>query len=290
MTNESAGLTFEQQMLLQLYANVRNMRQSHGLVALEFIPPLNSPLSLLAGGTRQPVCVIPDEGVGIITFVNKVWDRKKLNFFTSRAEEYEKSVLIDVGANIGLFTRQLAASTKNIIRAYCYEPHPRNFELLQKNLGFWKNAQLINEALSNEIGTLEFYVDLENAGNYSLNKFAMADGEHSVISVNVRRAAIEEKKWLSLNEPILYKSDTQGFDEIIATDLSLNFWSKVRCASLELWRVAKPAFDETKFLDILDLFPFKAFEKSPQHMVSSNAILDYCKGLDGECDDVLCWH
>jgi FkbM family methyltransferase len=180
--------------------------------------------------------------------VNKVWDRKKLEFFSAQAKKYEKSVLVDVGANLGLFTRQLATSTKTIIKAYCYEPHPRNFEMLQKNLGPWNNAQLINAALSSEIGTLEFYVDPENTGNYSLNKSVMPHGEHSVISVSVRRAAVEEKNWVSLNEPILYKSDTQGFDEIIAKDLSLNFWSTVKCASLELWRVAKPKFDETKFL------------------------------------------
>jgi FkbM family methyltransferase len=290
MNSETVSLTPEQQLLLQLYANVRNMRQAHGLQALEFIPPVNSPLSLALEGARQPVWVTADEGVGIITFVNKVWDRKKLEFFTDQAKKYEKIVLVDVGANVGLFTRQLATSNKNLIKAYCYEPHPRNFEMLQKNLSPWNNAQLINSALSNEIGTLEFYVDPENAGNYSLNKSAMVNEEHSVISVSVNRAADEEKNWLSLNEPILYKSDTQGFDEIIATDLSLNFWSTVRCASLELWRVAKPDFDETKFVDILDLFPFKAFEKNPQAMVSSDAILDYCKGLDGECDDVLCWH
>ncbi len=81
MNEENAPITPEQQLLLQLYANVRNMRQAHGLLALEFIPPLNSPLSLLQGGARQPLCVTADEGIGIITFVNKVWDRKKLEFF-----------------------------------------------------------------------------------------------------------------------------------------------------------------------------------------------------------------
>jgi FkbM family methyltransferase len=283
-------LSAAQQELLQLFHNVRKMRDQHGLTMFEFIPPRNSLLSMISGDTPIPLCLFPDEAIGLFTFVNKAWDPSKIHFFASKANLYEKVCLVDVGANIGLFTRQLASVTSNIFKAFCYEPLPRNFEMLSKNLQRWPNAVLINAALSNEIGTLELYVDPSNTGGHSLNKSAVPVQDHSIASVSVRRAAVEESNWLSLNSPIFYKSDTQGFDEFIATDLSLDFWQKVRCATLELWRIDKPKIDENKFASILNLFPFKAYDSNPEVMISTSEILEYCRGRDEKCEDLLCWH
>lgn len=283
-------LSPEQLELVRVFYSLRNMRDVHGLTEIEFIPPDNSPLSMLSGNTPIPLCLFPDEAIGLYTFVNKQWDRPKIDFFVSKANSYENICLVDVGANIGLFTRQLASMTSNISRAFCYEPLPRNFEMLSKNLERWPNAVLINAGLSNEIGTLEFYVDSSNTGGHSLNKSAVPAWDHSVTSVRVRKASVEESNWTSLNCPIFYKSDTQGFDEVIATELSLDFWRKVRCAALELWRIDKPEIDENKFLNILDLFPYKAYESNPEVMVSSPEVLDYCRGTDAKCEDLLLWH
>jgi len=60
-------------------------------------------------------------------------------------------VVVDAGANIGIFTLLAAKKAKTVIAV---EPDPENFEYLRKNvkLNKQKNVILINEALSNYIG------------------------------------------------------------------------------------------------------------------------------------------
>jgi hypothetical protein len=50
-------------------------------------------------------------------------------------------------------------------------------------------------------------------------------------SVDIVRAGDEELKWLAQGNSIFYKSDTQGFDEVIATSLSADFGTKFAAAS-----------------------------------------------------------
>jgi FkbM family methyltransferase len=196
---------------------------------------------------------------------------------------------VDVGANVGLFSRQLASKSKNIKQAFLYEPHPENFEFLKRNLTRWEiSPNLINAAISDMAGTLDFYEDPTNCGNYSLNVAAMPE-VRGQIQVTVIQAQIEEEKWLTSGMPIFYKSDTQGFDEKIAANLSLKFWGEVRCAAFELWRINKPEFDIQKFAAVLDSFPYMVFESNPNTLVKAHDVLTYINGTDRKYDDLLCW-
>jgi FkbM family methyltransferase len=59
--------------------------------------------------------------------------------------------VVDIGAHIGVFALQVGASSDTVI---CYEPHPRNFELLQKNIAInaLNNVKAIQQAVSDARG------------------------------------------------------------------------------------------------------------------------------------------
>jgi len=271
--------------------NLKIMRSLYGLRSLEVLPEQGSPLHLTSKYNKDiPLTLPADEVIGAKTFLGKQWDLNKVNFFRSLADTISADLcLVDVGANIGLFSRQFASQFRGVKEAFLYEPHPENFEYLKRNLADWQvKPVLVNAALSDVSGTLDFYEDPSNCGNYSLNLSAMPDNK-TQITVDVLAAQSEEGKWLSSGLPIFYKSDTQGFDEKIATALSLEFWASVRCGCFELWRIEKPECNVGKFTQILESFPNKVFESNPTVQVETQDVLNYLSGRDRNFDDLLFW-
>ena len=59
--------------------------------------------------------------------------------------------VVDIGAHIGIFAIQASASSDTVI---CYEPHPLNFELLQKNIAInaLNNVKALRQAVSDMRG------------------------------------------------------------------------------------------------------------------------------------------
>ncbi len=57
--------------------------------------------------------------------------------------------VVDIGAHIGVFSVEASASSDTVI---CYEPYPRNFELLQKNIAInaLDNVKALRQAVGDE--------------------------------------------------------------------------------------------------------------------------------------------
>ena len=82
----------------------------------------------------------------------------------------EGKVVLDIGANIGCFTRwALEHGAKRVISI---EPEPNNFAMLTLNNSQWDNVICINRALTPEpMGTIELFLapSGKNPGNSSLH-------------------------------------------------------------------------------------------------------------------------
>jgi FkbM family methyltransferase len=266
--------------------------KTNGIISIEVMPKQNGSF-YIKDLNNDPISLnLPtDSIIGNTAFEKQSWDLDKINFFYTQALKHDKIILIDVGANIGLFSRQCISAINNIEMIFAYEPSRQNYKLLQHNLHNAKvTVSLINSALSNTEGEATLYEDKRNCGNYSLNKSAMYDHpEYTTSTINVINALNEQLKWESLNRPIFYKSDTQGFDELIATTYNTKFWEKVECASFELWRIEKPELNKDKFIQILNQFPNKSFQYGNKSLLSNDEILNYMSGKDGNHEDLLCW-
>jgi len=76
-------------------------------------------------------------------------------------------IVVDIGANIGIFSILAANKTNNLI--YAYEPVPQNVKYLKKNLraNGLKNVNVNQTAVCNNRGQVELYLN-KNAGGHSL--------------------------------------------------------------------------------------------------------------------------
>jgi len=68
-------------------------------------------------------------------------------------------VVIDIGANIGLYTLPISKFVQENGKVFAFEPHPKNFEILQKNVTInnIKNIILENKAVSNHNGNAKLF-------------------------------------------------------------------------------------------------------------------------------------
>jgi FkbM family methyltransferase len=216
------------------------------------------------------------------------WDLENFQAFLARTDAARRYTLIDIGANIGLFTRQLLMAAPHVAQALCVEPDPGNFRALTYNLlGFSDRVELHNVALGSADTVSEFYRDDENIGNYSLNPDAMRNRPFHSTVVEVRDAG----RWMvealgQIDGPLLWKSDTQGLDEMIIAQTPLAIWERLDVALIELWRIQKPDFDRNAFAARLDLFPHRLLN---QARVSTSEVIDYLAGDDWQFADLLLW-
>ena len=68
------------------------------------------------------------------------------------------NTVIDIGANIGVFTRFMARLTGNGGLVHAFEPDSRNFSLLAKLTRKYSNAKVHHGAISDRTGVIELYI------------------------------------------------------------------------------------------------------------------------------------
>ncbi|MFA6073340.1 MAG: FkbM family methyltransferase [Candidatus Woesearchaeota archaeon] len=99
--------------------------------------------------------------------INEIWIEKYYTPFGFKINE--KDIIVDVGAQIGIFS-VYAASIAKKGKVYSLEPMPENFEMLKINskLNKLKNIIPINYALSDKNGKETMFLDDLNTGGHSL--------------------------------------------------------------------------------------------------------------------------
>ena len=79
----------------------------------------------------------------------------------------EKSVAIDIGAHVGLWSKRLVKDFKHV---YCFEPLEKHIECWHKNVTKeFNNVDIYDVALSDVEGTSEMTVPFKNSGMSTLN-------------------------------------------------------------------------------------------------------------------------
>lgn len=140
---------------------------------------------------------------------------------------------IDLGSNIGLITRQLYLKKPDIKNFHCIEPEKENYNILLNNLDSFKNVYTYNCALTNqESGIKKMYLNKNNFGDFSLLK----NSNKTTTYINTLNASSFFNKIISKHKinKIIYKSDTQGFDEMIVLSLNKKILDKIDMMILEI--------------------------------------------------------
>jgi FkbM family methyltransferase len=240
-----------------------------------------SPLYRAGGG--ETVEFPLDEVLAPFVLDHGQWQTEELAFFEAHVAQ-QASVLVDVGANVGFITRQVMHRLPGVVAAVCFEPHPGNFTYLKRNLAHLPQCHPVQAALGRQNGELLFYEETNNAGNYSLNIDAMRGKDYRTSAVKCI-AASEQAILAALSEaqralPVIWKSDTQGYDEIIMTALPDSFWNRVQCGVMEITRIERPPFDQDRLGSILKGFEVLRFGDDVARNLAVDEVLEFAGGGD----------
>ena len=161
------------------------------------------------------------------------WDVFVINFIKENTKKNNSYYFFDIGSHIGLITRQVANLNIKVKKFFCFEPLKMHFNLLTKNCGFLKKINFYNYAIGVKKDKRKIYTNKLNSGNSSLIKINKSQYQYTlVLEANTALKKIIKANYIKKN--IIYKSDTEGYDEIIFLSLEQNIIKKIDIAILEI--------------------------------------------------------
>lgn len=125
--------------------------------------------------------------------------------------------VVDVGANVGLYTALFASKVGSDGKVAAFEPDPVSFEYLKKTVeaNRFRNCQLMNVAASSSHDAMTLFTSSENRGDNRLYANASADG-----SVPVEAVTLDEVlPLLGMSSIDFLKMDVQGFEGKVVAGL-----------------------------------------------------------------------
>ena len=155
------------------------------------------------------------------------------NHIIKLVKKYSKNrrfIILDIGANIGLISRQVINSKINISKVFCFEPDKEKVKFIKHNLSKYKNIKIMNYGLGKKDINLKLYKNIYNFGDTSFIKKTSNFSKAKVKNIN----NFFMKNLSSNKLPIIYKSDTQGMDEEIILSLKEKFIKNIEILIIEI--------------------------------------------------------
>lgn len=137
-----------------------------------------------------------------VRFRNKEKDNV---FFLSRFID-ENSIIFDIGANLGHFSKEFVKLYGGNCFVYSFEPVKYNFSILEKVVSRYKNIKIENLALSNSVGFDYIFIPVKESGKIG-NGLAHLGQENS-------RDYIKERIALNKLDDYVEKNAIQKIDFI----------------------------------------------------------------------------
>ncbi len=213
------------------------------------------------------------------------WAYRDCVFLTNGAKQ--DSVLLDLGANVGLMSLQFLNLTQQYnLRAILVEPMPSEGYAIKQNFQN-KNYRLNNVALTDFDGTSQFYVRDGNRGNSSLNKNRMRREDYSEVTVNTLSVeSFVSQLDLLDHESIILKCDLEGSDASVLSKLPTTLWDRVSRGVIEVW-----SHKEISALDVEELMQkikdYKlSFDPNFKKLISHNDLAKFWTGGADQSKDL----
>lgn len=141
----------------------------------------------------------------------------------------ENDVVVDIGANVGVFTIFAATKTKN--KVYAYEPYIRNFEVLKKNTKGFSNVKCFSFAVSKKSGKEKLYLDGDYTVGILFNRNIHGKLKKYVeVTTTSLEKIFEDNKLKKID---FLKMDCEGSEGDILKSTPINYLKKIKKISLE---------------------------------------------------------
>jgi FkbM family methyltransferase len=189
-----------------------------------------------------------------------------LNFETElvKQEIQEGDVVLDIGANIGFYTLIFANLLYRKGKVFAFEPDPKNFASLKKNVKMsgYQNVVLEQKAVANKTGKIKLYLSKENREDHRI--YDSHDGRNSIEIEAVRL----DDYFRNYNGRINFiKIDIQGAEwGAIQGMPSLLQKNKTLKIFTEFWPAGLTRFgiEPEKYLELLIKYGFKLYRADDQ--------------------------
>ncbi len=256
-------------------------------------PPAGSPLAYQGSPLRLPL----DGIIGPRTLAYGHWHDEQVAQLRALVRKLPgpPRLLVDMGANVGLVTRQLLAPDPGQwVGACCFEPEPGNLAQLRFNLAPLPNITIVDAAVSDASAQRVLHVDSGNAGDCSLDELPAGQPRAAVLqkTVNVISGthALQHIHAARAHAPgarVIWKSDTQGHDLKIIHALPASFWAEVDVAMIELRCDSASDAEVATLLQLAAQFAQRASVKRGYKPVSLDALAAFCHQRSASEFDLL---
>ncbi len=132
------------------------------------------------------------------------------------------TTVIDIGANVGLFTIPLGIHVGPKGTVYAFEPDPDNYALLLQNIAAnsLKNVMAVNKALSDTVGYAKLYQNKRNRGMLSLNQNNVQSRDDTLLAVEVQ-VVTGDSELCKISGPVsVVKIDVEGAEPLVLKGMS----------------------------------------------------------------------
>ena len=243
-------------------------------------------------GSKGDLIQVPEDGIIYKDVVRYgFWEPEESMFLAQGIQEVpsdqnSNTVLIDIGANSGLITRQ----TLNLANSRCdvvlFEPLKKHTDAIEFNVQpFMPRHQIRIEqvGLSDQNSSAHLFTDLSNKGNSSVFQSAIADAHHEVNDIILVSTHEYFTTHLNAYDHFVLKCDTQGLDASILSKIPSDMWTKVQRAVIEVWAIPEvQEADVDALLPSLEDFPIVAWDAEIDTAVSIAEVRDFWLSRSGE--------
>ena len=203
--------------------------------------------------------------------------------------------VLDVGANLGYYTLLAARAVGPSGRVIAFEPEPRNFALLARNVaenGF-TNVRLVQAAASNRAGLARLHLDEANFGAHSFEAGSVRTPSGRSVEVETVPLDAFADEARSFEAGILVKIDVQGAEALVLEGMPRLLALPGIALLLELWpeALARANADAGSLLAALESlgFTFEDLEApdAAGQPLSPADVLAACRGRSQAWIDIL---
>ena len=204
----------------------------------------------LLGKKRDKIYLIPDEIITPYVLKNACWDYEIIQFIKKNIKN-NNNIFLDIGANVGLITKQLLMTNIKIKKILCFEPDKNTFECLKKNLANSNIVNTYNFGLGLKTKSLKLYKNQMNSGDSS---FVKKSRIYEICKINNINSFLKKNYKIINNNSLIYKSDTQGMDEELFIGLQDKYFEKIKIAIIEITNHKLIIKKDKKFFSRVKLF------------------------------------
>ena len=92
----------------------------------------------------------------IYPIYKRINEKKEISFLSKTIQPSD--TVIDIGANIGFYSKIISKLVGHNGHVYCFEPDRLNFDRLKKEIATYQNITCINQAVSDSNDPIKIYV------------------------------------------------------------------------------------------------------------------------------------